>query len=825
MSKTISLALIVRNEADMIERCIKSFEGGVDEVVVCDTGSTDDTVKIAESLGAKIVHHVWKDDFAAARQASFDECTSDFIIWADADDVLGEGCAPKLRKAAECDLADVFMMPWFIEMFHVEQSPFERERLIRRGCGHWERAVHEEFKVNPGTRIGRTKDIFIVHRSRTGKLVNSDRNFRIIEKNCQHTTIDLFYLALGFSEKGDHEKAKSTAQAALALGEKDGMRDIERHEMLLVISDAASTYQEKIEWAAKAYCLMPFRREALIKLCHIAVEAGKAGEALGYARAFMSIPKPAAPIWTLKPPFYGWLGADLATMCLRANGLFAEAHKIDMAFRDQKNPMFSLIHASRRRPEKMVECRNLWLMRAFRPEFVEHTFALDQDDEESIRVAKAYRHVIIPPGGGCVAAWNAAAMFSTGVIMIQLSDDWIPPENWDKLLIERIGEDMNKERVIAVSDGIDRGGGEITKCMCLAIMTRARYDFQGHMFFPGYKSVYSDNEFSDRAEADGIVIDARDLVFEHQHPLAGKAEMDDTYRNQNAPNRYSEGEQVYLSRKLTKKGLDRKYAAFILAAKDDFCLWEVCYRLIEEGVESFFFGCPTEFWNGTSNTKENWDQVQFAASNVSDRGFQANMMHLNVSKHREEGRDILITEAMVRNEMLDKMRMQGWDHVLVVDSDEFWMRGTLQLFDRYISDNQPESLNCRMIPVAGLPGYPIENAIDAAMVYLGPDGRFNACRGSKGMQKMFPRRQVIHFTETRRTMDEILKKNRESGHYTDAQYDFEGWLKNVLPVILPGMKNAHMYRGENPWPLVREWTKEEWAQIPDTLKPYLGKPK
>jgi glycosyltransferase involved in cell wall biosynthesis/predicted Zn-dependent protease len=85
---TVSACLIVKNEASNLPRCLESLRGWVDEIVVVDTGSTDETVAIAESFGAKIGHFTWCDDFSAARNASLDLATSDWILAIDADEVL-----------------------------------------------------------------------------------------------------------------------------------------------------------------------------------------------------------------------------------------------------------------------------------------------------------------------------------------------------------------------------------------------------------------------------------------------------------------------------------------------------------------------------------------------------------------------------------------------------------------------------------------------------------------------------------------------------------------------------------------------------------------
>lgn len=87
-SPSVTASLIVRDEAVYLPECLKSVAHLVDEVVVVDTGSTDDTVKIAESFGARVIHFRWIDDFAAARNFGLEACRTDWVLYIDADEEL-----------------------------------------------------------------------------------------------------------------------------------------------------------------------------------------------------------------------------------------------------------------------------------------------------------------------------------------------------------------------------------------------------------------------------------------------------------------------------------------------------------------------------------------------------------------------------------------------------------------------------------------------------------------------------------------------------------------------------------------------------------------
>lgn len=100
MPARISAAMIVRDEAALLPECLLSLEGLADEIVVVDTGSTDETPQIAAAAGGRVLRHAWTGDFSAARNAALRACTGTWIFIIDADERVAPGDVPVLRAMA-----------------------------------------------------------------------------------------------------------------------------------------------------------------------------------------------------------------------------------------------------------------------------------------------------------------------------------------------------------------------------------------------------------------------------------------------------------------------------------------------------------------------------------------------------------------------------------------------------------------------------------------------------------------------------------------------------------------------------------------------------
>ncbi|NJR67135.1 MAG: tetratricopeptide repeat protein [Leptolyngbyaceae cyanobacterium CRU_2_3] len=126
----LSFCMIVKNEAENLPRCLESVVGQVDELIVLDTGSTDETVAIAQSFNAQVHHFPWNNSFADARNTALEYVTGDWILVLDADEVLVQAVIPTLKQAMQQEQAIVVNL--IRQEVGAAQSPYSLvSRLFR----------------------------------------------------------------------------------------------------------------------------------------------------------------------------------------------------------------------------------------------------------------------------------------------------------------------------------------------------------------------------------------------------------------------------------------------------------------------------------------------------------------------------------------------------------------------------------------------------------------------------------------------------------------------------------------------------------------------
>ncbi|BDG03080.1 glycosyltransferase family 2 protein [Anaeromyxobacter oryzae] len=156
----ISAVVITKNEARNIERCLRSLAGVVDEVVVVDDLSTDDTAAIAERLGARVIRQPWLG-FGPQKNLGNAAASHRYVLSLDADEALDDTLRDAIRAARDGGLAGVYAVSRlnsyngrFIR--HGLEYPDRKVRLFPRDAATWDASpVHEGLVLPDGLPVAR----------------------------------------------------------------------------------------------------------------------------------------------------------------------------------------------------------------------------------------------------------------------------------------------------------------------------------------------------------------------------------------------------------------------------------------------------------------------------------------------------------------------------------------------------------------------------------------------------------------------------------------------------------------------------------------------
>jgi glycosyltransferase involved in cell wall biosynthesis len=155
-SATVSAALIVRDESKFISDCLRSLVDHVDEIVVVDTGSGDDTIAIASRFPVNLYQFPWCGDFSAARNYALDRAASDWILYIDADERLAIPDRDEFHRL----LADRRQVAWKLRLHpRVGWTAYSELRLFRNDQRiRFHGVIHE--RIWPGVEaVARADDL------------------------------------------------------------------------------------------------------------------------------------------------------------------------------------------------------------------------------------------------------------------------------------------------------------------------------------------------------------------------------------------------------------------------------------------------------------------------------------------------------------------------------------------------------------------------------------------------------------------------------------------------------------------------------------------
>jgi glycosyltransferase involved in cell wall biosynthesis len=312
---SIALSMIVRNEAATLGRCLAGMRDAVDELVVVDTGSTDETIEIARSFDARVSRFDWVDDFAKARQFAFDQARADWILWLDADDVV-EG-ADRIRPAVDAASSAAAGFNWqYVTARDRGGRPtctFWRERCVRREGGfRWQGAVHEVLTGPAASRLVRDGNVRVEHLPDPARRRDPRRNLAILQ--AEHARLGgrttprtLLYLGLEYMALGELAEAEPFLERFLRVSSWSE----QGYYAFLALADLRRR-QGRFSAAARAAHaardLVPSRPEAYFSLAETAYFRKDWPQVVRWAEAGMALPTVDAD-WLTHPmdAAYRWI--------------------------------------------------------------------------------------------------------------------------------------------------------------------------------------------------------------------------------------------------------------------------------------------------------------------------------------------------------------------------------------------------------------------------------------------------------------------------------------------------------------------------------------
>ena len=337
----LSVALIVKNEAAVLERCLRSVLAITPNVLVVDTGSTDDTKQIAQGLGAVVVDFAWIDDFSAARNFSFEEAAAHFpscpwMMWLDADDVIFEEDAAKIRRLFAFPIADSIDSFISTYVYASDQrghpvSLVPRERIMRVSArARWQGVVHEAVSVNLAKAS--VVDFRVTHMRPAGRSPN-ERNIRLYDRLASVVGIesfasrDLYYYARELCDASRQLEAEPLLESFVAHADAWWEDKASAYLLLARAAQSAGNAEQARRRAAEATAIKHSSAEAYCLLGELCVADGQWKAAVHWYEIAAAIELPADAIGIADNTFYTWVPHLQLCLCYAQLGDLVKARE------------------------------------------------------------------------------------------------------------------------------------------------------------------------------------------------------------------------------------------------------------------------------------------------------------------------------------------------------------------------------------------------------------------------------------------------------------------------------------------------------------------
>ncbi len=254
--------MIVKNEEENMEAALSWGKDIVFEQIVVDTGSTDSTIELAKTFGARVIHFDWIDDFAAAKNFALDECKGDWIAILDADEYFSEEDAEKLLgiiEKADKEGYCAIETGWInVDGRGGIIDRYTQIRIIKNIKGlRYKRRIHEILDFKSGqSSYDASEELNIIHTGYIEEIAHNknkrERNLKLLLKELEVDKNDpeiLGYIADDYADS-DHDKAiefykKAITQLPENVERKDARTATTFTKLIILLSLKNSTSEIK----------------------------------------------------------------------------------------------------------------------------------------------------------------------------------------------------------------------------------------------------------------------------------------------------------------------------------------------------------------------------------------------------------------------------------------------------------------------------------------------------------------------------------------------------------------------------------------------------
>ncbi len=242
--ETLSACLIVKDEQDHLAKCLASIQSCTEEIIVVDTGSTDDSVKIASDHGASVYHHPWTGDFSGHRNQSMSYATGSWILIIDADEILEPQSASRVSEViAKTKYNAVLFKVVNLNRDGRIRSLLTSPRLFRNHAGcHYRGIVHNQA-LYPGPEEPSSLTIHHYGYDQHPQKMKSKsaRTIELLKKQIEADPEALFpriNMATSRFVNGDFRNAILEGERAIDLIQKNGVQRLEYAGVYYTVSAA-----------------------------------------------------------------------------------------------------------------------------------------------------------------------------------------------------------------------------------------------------------------------------------------------------------------------------------------------------------------------------------------------------------------------------------------------------------------------------------------------------------------------------------------------------------------------------------------------------------